>query len=441
MSTSRARWDNQDLALRLCRSLDVAGQALEQLVPDGYSDAEQPSNNLRAEKVISETALLLLAAASAADRHPDIRAGVEQLARQLAPHARSECIQLAVCMEPALALDYAHAHICLTRLGYPDRAFDALLQQSLQAQSAAGRERPPHRVLEQCWSKDLWHGPTPSRRRSAGMVLRQSQLSFPMDLLNGHREDVYAFTHALLYCSRFGHHPLRLPRPRRQILAEAEGTLARCLDDQDYDLAGELLLAWPLTGKSWSPAATFGFRVLAQVEDAAGFLPAPITRLERIHRLQGRDRLQYLLATTYHTIYVMGLLCAAALLPGRAPPVIISTARAVRGASAGMLAQLDVDGRTVHWRDQLDQMSPAECDAVAGLQLDIALHRAVQRRDFSGLHRLLKMGHASDLANSPVASQVAQMLGRIATLHDLHATGPATTQAAALATGKSAISA
>lgn len=440
MNASRASWNTRDLARRLCHALGIAGQAMEQLAPAGYSDAEQPANNLRPEKAISETALLLLAAASAAGRCPEVHAGVEQVARQLIPCARSERIKFALCMEPALALDYAHAHICLTQLGYPDKDFDALLRQSVHSQAFTGRERPPHRMLEQLWSADLWSGPETTCRRPTSAVAKWSQLNLPMDLLNGHREDIYAFTHALLYCSRFNLQPLRLPRPRHLILAEAEGALARCLDDQDYDLAGELLLAWPLTGKSWSPAATFGFRVLARVEDAAGFLPAPITRLDRVHRLQGRERLNYLLATSYHTVYVMGLLCAAALRPGRAPPVDISTEGAVRGAAPRILKRLDASCSDVHWRNELDKMDHLQQDAIAGLLLDIAMHRAVRQRDFADLHTLLQVGCASDLADSPVASQVAEMLGRVATCHRARPALSAGTEPAAPAYGKSAVS-
>ena len=146
--------------------------------------------------------------------------------------------------------------------------------------------------------------------------VRQSTLNRPMDVLCGSRDDIYAFTHALMFVTDFAIGPCRrLPRRRAVILTEAEAALARCLDEQDYDLAAEVLLAWPLTGRQWSPAAVFGFCVLARVEDTAGFLPAPSTRLQRFQQLQGDRRTEYLLATAYHTAYVMGLLCSAALRP------------------------------------------------------------------------------------------------------------------------------
>jgi hypothetical protein len=57
-----------------------------------------------------------------------------------------------------------------------------------------------------------------------------------MDLLNGSREDIYVFPHALMYVTGFNVCPSRLPRPKTMILADAEAALARCLDEQDYDL-------------------------------------------------------------------------------------------------------------------------------------------------------------------------------------------------------------
>src|SRR3569833_1855631 len=102
----------------------------------------------------------------------------------------------------------------------------------------------------------------------------------PVDLLHGTREDLNAFTHALMYATCFNSAPWGINIESFEILDEAEAMLARCLDEQDYDLAGELLLAWPLTGSDWSALATFAFNVLLRVEDEASFLPSPATCLD-----------------------------------------------------------------------------------------------------------------------------------------------------------------
>jgi hypothetical protein len=235
-----------------------------------------------------------------------------------------------------------------------------------------------------------------------------------MDLIGGSREDVYAFTHALMYVSDFNVYPRLLPRPRAVILAEAEAALARCLDEQDYDLGGEVLLAWPLTGKSWSAAAAFGFRVLARVEDEAGFLPAPSTRLSRLNKIQGDERANYLLATAYHTAYVMGLLCATALQPRRAPPSKIPRSGAAHGSAKMILQFIDADGRSAHWRDEFSQLTEPNRDAIAGLLLNIALRRKISRREFGAVQELLKLGYSLGLADAPGSSQAAEMLERFA---------------------------
>jgi hypothetical protein len=236
-----------------------------------------------------------------------------------------------------------------------------------------------------------------------------------MDLLSSSREDIYAFTHALMYATGFNFSPRRLPRSRKTILAEAEALLGRCLDEQDYDLGGELLLAWPLTGNSWSAAAAFAFRVLARVEDLAGFLPSFSTRLERLDKLLNEERTNYLLATAYHTIYVMGMLCAAALQPGRTPPKSIPIRGAASGSAVRMLQYLDAEGQIPHWREELNKLTEPETDAIASFLLDLAVRRQIVRRDFGTLRKLLELAYTSNLANTPTSSQAAEMLARLAT--------------------------
>lgn len=411
-------WDAEDLQRRLCHALDIAKRTVDRLAADGYADPEEPSARIRAEKVISETALLLLAASTAA-AGLEVRRRIHSVATVLQKHARSKRMLLGICLEPALALDYAAAHLCLSRLGYPDANFDAVLRQALEAQSSGGRERMPHRVLEQAWLM-LGCSEHSSDRQHMWSAARESVLNRPMDLLNGSRDDLYAFTHSLIYVSDFNISPRRLPRHRSAIRAEADAALARCLDEQDYDLAGEVLLAWPLTGaKSWSAVAAFGFRVLASVDDQAGFLPTPSTRIQRLAELEGQDRESYLLATAYHTIYVMGLLCATALQPGRTPPAEIPTAAAVPGSAERMLSLLHSSDQAAHWTEEFKKLTSLERDALAPMLLDIGLRRSVERRDFAAVATLLSVADGLGLTNRPQASQAAELLYRLAAFSEM----------------------
>ena len=410
-------WNHKDLERRLCHALDIARQTVERLGSDGYTDSQESGNNVRPEKVISETALLLYAAATVS--HLDgVRALSQSVAKSLIPYARSERMLLGICLEPSVAWEYAQAHVLLSALGHKDPRFDRLLRQSAASQARGGRERPPHRMLEQEWLKRIWNNSTRAAPRASASA-SNSVLSQPMDLLSGTRDDVYAFTHALMYVRDFNLRPQRLPRKKTTILAEAEAALAHCLDEEDYDLGGEILLAWPLTKTEWSAAATFGFRVLAGVEDKAGFLPTSGTRLERLGTLQGEERTNYLLATAYHTVYVMGLLCAAALQQRNAPSSRTSDITASRGSANEILKYLEGNQKTAHWRDEFEQLAEPERDAIAGLLLNIALRRKTIQREFGRVRELLLVGYRLGLTDTPISSQAAEMLERLITFADI----------------------
>lgn len=420
-------WPEADLEDRLCRTLDVASRAVDALAVDGYLASDREEDRIQPEKVVTETALLLLAAyvasggADCVAARGGIRRRVHQLAEKLSPIARNEHTMLSMCVQPSMALDFAAAHIYLTRIGYPDLRFDRVFHKAVWDGIRPTKERTPHRTLEQEWL--LWMGSVPQNRNGRQQALRQSALACPMDLLNGSRDDVYAFTHALLYGRDLDCMPLPLPRTRDEVLGEAEAALARCRDDEDYDLAGEVLLAWPYTGSSsaakpiWTAAAAFGFEVLTRVEDRAGFLPSPATRVDKLRSLIGEERQKYLLASSYHTVYVMGLLCSAALCPGKMPPARVPGNPACPGAAKKMLAHLDPEVQLTHWHEQFRLLDIEQQDSLASLVFQIAIRRKTKARDYAGLAELLGEADEIGLTDCPMAAQAATLLFR---LHELN---------------------
>jgi hypothetical protein len=405
------QWDEDDLVQQLSQSLDLAEQALRQLGESGYPDEVEQQASLCPEKLIAETAVLLLAASNVGS-YAAIGPRILRVSSLLAPHAHSQRILRRICLEPSVAFEYATAHICLKRLGFYDPDFDSMLDLAAAAQASDGRERVPHRMIEQEWLRQSWLYPEGlPRLRCTNVAI--SALSRTIDLLHGNRDDVYAFTHSLMYLRDFNLFPRSLPKQRECLLAEAEGMLARCLDEQDYDLAAEVLLAWPLTGESWSPAATFAFRVLCNVEKAAGFLPTPTTRIDRIKRPDGDSTRKHHLATTYHGVYVMGLLCAAALAPGRRPPISIPKIAVRSGAFDAVSDCFYPADRKAHWQEEMDKLEPSERESLAEFLLNIALHREVARNNFAAIERLLAVGSALGLTATPVASQAAEMMVRV----------------------------
>jgi uncharacterized protein DUF6895 len=409
-----AVWDAADLVRRLCGALDLAQRAVERFAAKGFAAPADPAARVRPEKLIGETAILLYAAAAAAAR-PELRERIGAVARLLVPHARSERIMLGICLEPSVALDYAEAHILLSALGFRDAHFDALLRQCVTSQAGAGRERVPYRALEQQWIARIWRQCVPEARGRAPLRALDLVLKRPLDVLSRGLDEAYAFTHALMYVADFNRRRRRPARSRAAITAEAQAVLARCLDEENYDLGGEMLMTWPLTGAPWSAGAAFGFRVLAALEDRDGILPAPGVPPADAGKRDGAADADERLARGYHTAYVMGLLCAAALTPGRAPPLEFPAQLAPQpGAADAMLRFLDGEGPSPYWRQELERVPAAERDALSGFLLDVALARSVRRRDFAAVHALLKTGYGFGLAGTPAGSQAAEMLERLA---------------------------
>ncbi|HEY2580242.1 MAG TPA: hypothetical protein VGI43_00460 [Mucilaginibacter sp.] len=412
-ASRKEAWDTADLIRRCCNALDIAKETIMLLADDGYIDPDDAGNRIYPEKIMGETGLLLLVM-SMVDSHKQIAERVEDIACILAPHARKKKTFMDICLQPALAFEYAQAHIFLTNLGYPDYKFDALLSKCMDAHANFGRERTPHRMLEQVWIKKLWNNTTFDT--DTGKIIANSALNKPIDLLHGTKDDRYAFTHALMYATSFNSSPRRMPRKRVEILSEAEAMLARCLDENDYDLAGEVLLTWPLTGSSWSAAAAFAFRVIAAAEDETGYLPPPGLRAETLGKLEGTDREKYLHATIYHTAYVMGLLCAISLMPDKAPPKNMPTKRSVPGSAARILPFLNNDPKTKPWRVEFNKMTSHEQDALAGLLLNIAMIRNVRQKQYGTVYELLGIAFEIDLADTAIARQTAELLDRLSLL-------------------------
>ena len=388
---------------RLRLALHVARRAVGALAGDGYRDEERPEDSFGPDKPLAETAMLLYVA-STVDGEPEVAEAIDELAAVVAPHARSPRVALGLALHPSICLQLAMPHILLRRLGRPDAGFDRVLSASLGSSARRGHEVVPHRALETAWLESLWRGAPVEGLDAAA---RSSVLGHPLDLISGTREDAYAHTHALMYFTDFGYEGGRpLPRQRAEILAESAALLARSLLLGDYDLAAEALMAWPLTGASWSPAAAFGFRVLAELEDEVGFLPAKNGTPEKFAQLAGEERTRYALAASYHTVYVMGMLCALAL---RDPPPALEESSGDADELLALLPEKDVP-----WRRTLDGLRPAQRGSLRSLLLDVALLDSARGNDFGGVATLLELAVRHSLAATPVCSQAAELLQRVA---------------------------
>jgi hypothetical protein len=397
-----------DLARRVGRALDYAEAAI------ALVRAESPGVDLDAleappQKIIAETAMLLRVAAEVpATVAPGVAERAHELIRALLPHARHHRVTVGIALRPALAVDYAAPHLVLGKAGYPDPEFDRALAEARAAPSARARERLPHRELEQAWLASLSGGPAPESE-----LVARTALCGGIDLLTGSRDDVYAFTHAVMYATDFGHYRVRAAGSAADALATAGGAIAGALDDDDFDLAGELLLTWPCLGAGWSTISSLAFSVLARVEDEVGVLPSLAIDRAGYDRQPAASRRHYVAAVTYHTAYVMGMLCGLILRSRRLPHSSLPAAPGSTERADELLLRL-ADARPPQWYRQVQALPPDRRGSCLSFLLDVALRRAVRRLDLEAVKQLLCFGVDSGVTLSPVCAQAAGMLRRLA---------------------------
>lgn len=373
-------------------------------------------------KVLGETCLLLRAVAPVTALDSQLEAAATALAAQVAPHIRDDELLTAIATEPGRALDRAFGHLHLRDLGNHDHVVDSLLSQSVALGPAGSAERMPTRALEQLWLHRLWSGdPTGDNREPA--LLQQSVIGRPLDVLGCSTLDLYSLTHIVLYTSDSGRRPAVLPRPVDEVMADIEAALAVALDVDNFDLAAELLWAWPMLGQRWSPIARFTMVVLAGVQDQHGFLPGPGYSRAHHHGRPAQNRDRYLLETSYHADLVMGILCASTLHRGGIHPAP-EVATAPDGAVDALLEHLEL-------REQLRQRGPAtgprwlqdvrsrqavDRAALSPLLLTAALRRAAADHDLSRSQAILRTARSHGLLDLPAAAQALVLLRRSASL-------------------------
>ena len=397
------------LLKRLGLALRIAERTIQFLGADGFNGADLPEGNFAAEKPLAETAMLLYVA-SRERSEPTVQKAFDDVVQNLRPYARSKRMGLDVLRYPSVCLQLATPHILLGIFGEPDSRFDDLLARSVAACASLGHEVVPYRELEIIWLRSLWRNEIPGRELEE--VARKTALGNPIDLLNGARDDAYAHTHAVMYYTDFGNWRKPLPRPTEEFLAESGAVLARALVIEDYDLAAEALMAWPLTSSSWSSAATFGFRVLTSLEEKVGFLPAGRLASKRLLEMAGDEKTKHALASSYHTAYVMGMLCALCLKPGMGPPFEIAGPLFSRELIEGLRAPIRKTG--AHWEQVFESLSLNETAALAPFLLDVAIIPSNGRGEFAQLASLLEIAVQNGMADTTLCAQSAELLSRVA---------------------------
>ncbi len=357
-------------------------------------------------KVVGEAAMLLRMTAPLRGLDETLDVESRLLAVQLVPQARGGRVRERLCHDPGRALEHASAHLFLSDAGYPDEAFDRLLAGVVEGNAVQGSERLPNHLLEGEWLDQIWRGRVDAEPANAALLDRTC-LGWPLDVLGCSTLDLYLLTHVVMYASDMGRRAVTLPREPVDVLAEVEAALAAALDADNLDLAAELLWTWPMLRQPWSPVATFAYGVLAREQDELGFLPGP-DYARWAGQAAGRDALSHeelVLRSSYHATFVMGMLCAAALLPGGGGHAVAMPVTPLQDGSS------DVCDRP-RWERAFESLDDAARSRLEPLRVSVRFRRAAATGDIDALREVLAATLDQRGGDGPSARQALRKLQR-----------------------------
>jgi hypothetical protein len=299
-------------ARELVRSgVDLARSILRRLKsdPDAFIELcrlQDATPQIALDKLVAETALFaMLARRCLGDE------SIDDLAREIAPLARTDAHRELLSANPHAAAGLALAHACLEQLGFGDEDFGRLLA---SCASDAAIERPVFRQMEQRWLASVSASAGPPR---CDDLIGDSVVANPSSAPWG-ESAAYAFTHEVFYLTDFGRYPFPEGLLCPKLDAAMDDAIAAQIGLNNLDLLAELCMARRLTGAAASPAAKLGDALVVESWKAYGFLPGPNFRMADLELLDAGLRTTYFALGVYHTTYVGALYLITKLQSG--PP-------------------------------------------------------------------------------------------------------------------------
>lgn len=408
------------MASQAVDAVGLTGQSRRDDPPAAESDLRPKGRPrpLSAPKVLAESAMLLRSIEPLQAQHIEIAGAAGALTRKLVTLRETTGFLAGIVATPPFALARAALHIHLSALGHPDVAIDRFLTEILSDEPAGGPELLPTELLERAWLAELWSGvrttgPDPE-------LLSASCLGRPLDALWSNPPDLYAFTHALLYASDIGRRTIFPPRSSDEILEDAEAALAAAIDADNFDLAAELLWAWPMLRRPWSPGAEFCYSVLAAVQDEHRFLPSPAFSSEAHAVLTEPEASLFVLETSYHATLVMGLLCSMMLRWDPTPGVEVVADRHPPDDGVDQLyALLGNKVRPRRWQEAFLGVDARLRGRLGGFIFTIAVRRAAAMEDIDRVRDCLRVASDRDVAPAPAPRQALAYLRRAIRLSEV----------------------
>jgi hypothetical protein len=296
---------------------------------------------------------------------------------------------------------HALAHLCLVELGVPDDEFDRIVRLAFKSSVSAASERVPYRILDAAWTRHLAFGIGELDHPAIPL----SPLGAGVDLLEASTNDAYAFTHALPYATDFGRIPLPNNLDSFMLLGTAEALAVKALDEDDFDLLSEVLLAPAILRLKWTPTLSFAWAVMERLWGEFGFVPGPglpspannETRAKTVRRVLG---------TLYHTIFAAGLCCATLVVCRAVPPALEC------GLPGGME---EPPGRGKAWKVNWNGCSRQVQESLGFLSLAFSLRRAVEAVNFVHVREVVRSAARCGLLEHPLFVQALELLERVRT--------------------------
>lgn len=379
-------------------SLHMARLVLDEVLTPHAGDDDSDEYVQLVGKAGGELAMLLRMAKRVLPDEKDV-VEILEIARALAPHARSSKVYRSLLLRPSRAPMYSLAHFCLAELGLPHHNLDRVARLALQSSVSEANERVPYRMLDAAWTRHLAFGDAELNHPAISL----SPLYTGVDLLEATPSDAYAFTHSLPYATDFGRISLPEDIDRKHLLRIAEALAVKALDEDDLDLLAEVLMAPAILKVDWTPTLSFAWEVLDRVWNEFGFVPGPgipppatdETHIQKVRRVLG---------TVYHTTFAAGLCCATLIDCRSIPPQLESTTAETSEIPPGKGAAWKINWSTspTHVRENLKFLS-----------LAFSLRRAVADMDLVRIREILESAAEGGLIEHPLFIQTLELLERI----------------------------
>ena len=378
--------------------LSIARLVLNEILAVRFENEDPDEYRELVGKAGGEMAMLLRMAYRALPGDED-REEIHSLARDLAPLVRAPQVYRFLFLRPSRAPMHTLAHFCLAELGLRDDKLDRVARLALLSSVSAANERVPYRILDAAWTRHFAFGDSELDHPA----IHLSPLGAGVDLLEATTNDAYAFTHALPYATDFGRLPLPYDVDRQNLLGIAEALAVKALDEDDFDLLAEVLMAPPILRLGWTPTLSFAWNVMERVWDEYGFVPGPgvppapenETRTKKVRRVLG---------TLYHTTFAAGLCCATMI-------ACESVSSEIEKHVPGQVAL--PPGKGSAWKINWRRSSRQTQESLIFMSLALTLRRAVEVVDLNGVRNVLKRAAESDLLEHPLFIQALEMLERI----------------------------